>query len=156
MVYTTIHIQIMSRVRKPAVGGAMNDVQRRFMREITQKIHALPIAAPFRERVREEDAAGYYNVIHRPMWLNEVLSRIDRDQYTRLDDWRSDVNLIWKNAMRYNQKGDLFFEFAADLESIFKELSEKVPTTEAQAWAYKLEKVHKKMMTVLEQCPENL
>lgn len=141
--------------QRPGAEFALSDVQIRYMREITDKLSRVPISFAFRDPVREDELRDYRRIVRKPMWLNLVREKIDSNHYTRLDQWQDDILLIWKNAKLYNREG-FYHDCAVELENIFKDLSERIPSTETQEWVYKMERAQKKMSLVLSQQPEGL
>ncbi|OMH84661.1 Bromodomain and PHD finger-containing protein 3, partial [Zancudomyces culisetae] len=53
--------------------------------------------------VSQDDAPDYYRLIDRPMCLQTVLDNVINCRYLSLDQFHSDLNLIWANCMRYNE-----------------------------------------------------
>lgn len=65
------------------------------------------------------------------------MEKLNCELYGSVEAWKSDINLIWKNAKTYNQ-GGVFFIMAEELENIFKKMSETIPATETDEWYVKL------------------
>mgnify|MGYP001807503473 CR=1 FL=1 len=61
----------------------------------------------FMERVKEEHAPDYYNIVKQPMWINAVKDKLARNEYATAQDFCDDVRLIWSNCQLYNPVGNL-------------------------------------------------
>lgn len=76
-----------------------------------------PSAAPF---CRPVNAAAlklhdYHNIIQKPMNLGSVVTRCLLGEYDTFGEIVSDIELVFKNAMRYNPKGHIVHTLASDL-----------------------------------------
>ncbi|KAK5773536.1 hypothetical protein RI543_005165 [Arxiozyma heterogenica] len=65
---------------------------------------------PFLEYVDREELAEYYEVVHRPMALNEVVRNLESDKYTTIYDCIIDVLLIFDNAQVFNDADSPIYE----------------------------------------------
>ena len=59
----------------------------------------------------------YPLIIKRPMDLGTVMKRLESGQYSSVLDVAADVDLVWSNAMTYNQDGSYIYNTAADLKA---------------------------------------
>lgn len=68
---------------------------------------------------------NYFDIIKRPMDLGTILTKLEKDSYHTLEDFRSDVCLTFENAMKYNAEGTVVHGMAKVLmkkfEADFKE-----------------------------------
>lgn len=60
----------------------------------------------FVEKVKKEELPDYYDVISHPMWLRKIKLKLDNKEYKTLQSYIDDMNLIWKNAIKYNGDAD--------------------------------------------------
>jgi len=58
----------------------------------------------------------YPTIIKRPMDLGTVMKRLEAGQYSSVLDVAADVDLVWNNAMTYNQDESYIYNVAADLK----------------------------------------
>ena len=65
---------------------------------------------PFLEYVDREELAEYYEVIHRPMALNQVVINLESDKYITIYDCIIDVLLIFDNAQVFNDEDSPIYE----------------------------------------------
>jgi len=59
----------------------------------------------------------YPTIIKRPMDLGTVSKRIESGQYTSVHALYADVDLVWQNAMLYNQDESFIYVLARDLKA---------------------------------------
>jgi len=59
----------------------------------------------------------YPTIIKRPMDLGTVLKRLEGGQYSSVLDVAADIDLVWSNAMTYNQDESYIYTVAADLKT---------------------------------------
>ena len=76
-------------------------------------------AAPFLDPVdwKSLGIKDYPTIIKRPMDLGTVMKRLEAGQYSSVLDVASDVDLVWSNAMTYNQDESYVYAIAAELKS---------------------------------------
>ena len=59
----------------------------------------------------------YPKIIKRPMDLGTVLKRLEGGQYSSVLDVAADIDLVWSNAMTYNQDESYIYNIAAELKA---------------------------------------
>lgn len=59
----------------------------------------------------------YPTIIKRPMDLGTIMKRLDAGQYTSVLDMAADIDLVWSNAMTYNQDESYIYTIAAELKN---------------------------------------
>jgi len=77
-------------------------------------------AAVFLEPVDWKGAGlmDYPTVIKRPMDLGTIMKRLESGQYATVLDVAADIDLVWSNAMTYNQDESYIYNVAADLKAL--------------------------------------
>ena len=88
-------------------------------------------AWPFLQPVNGEEVHDYYDVIKEPMDLSTMESKLDKDQYEKVDDFVRDVLLLVRNCKRYNAETTPYAKAANRLE---KEMWKKI--REVPEWSY--------------------
>ncbi|KAJ3090067.1 hypothetical protein HK102_004777 [Quaeritorhiza haematococci] len=68
----------------------------------------------------KKEYPDYYQVITNPIAINIIQGKIDRREYTSINDFRNDFSLMIKNAMTYNKKGSQVYKDAVSLEANFE------------------------------------
>lgn len=71
----------------------------------------------------------YFAIISKPMDLGTIKSKLEKDMYSDIEEFASDVKLTFSNAMLYNPPANLVHKMAKQLNQIFemrwKTVSEK-------------------------------
>ncbi len=62
----------------------------------------------------------YFDVIQKPMDLGTVEEKLTGGSYHFLDDFQSDVCLVFENAMKYNEERTVVHEMAKELKKKFE------------------------------------
>ena len=120
-------------------------LQRQLNRIITAGLSAMKESDQqnlFLNPVTDAIAPGYSKVIKKPMSISTMESKVDNHVYVSIEDWSSDVKLMFKNCIDYNQgsAGQWFRGEAARQSKVFKD--EIVPQ------AHKLYQVEVKKRTL--------
>lgn len=91
-------------------------------KKITQCLIESPYGAPFIHPVDESDAPEYYNLIEQPIDLTTIMNKIKQDSYESIEQFRSDINLIFINCKKYNESNSLIVEWSNKVQSEFDQL----------------------------------
>lgn len=62
----------------------------------------------------------YFEIIKKPMDLGTVHKKLDGGAYHAIEDFNSDVNLTFDNAMTYNEPGTVVYDMAKELKIKFE------------------------------------
>ena len=133
----------------PSQAQKMNEIQYKHCVKITKKLLSLPISLYFLSPVTDEIAPDYSSVISHPMDLGTVAERLDDHYYLTVKDWEKDVNLVWKNAMKYNPETELVYASASELHKRFQKMVKTIPETQDEEWVFKMRKIHDKLSLLL-------
>lgn len=133
----------------------LTDTQYKYCQKITNKISKLSIAEIFLYPVDLNVCSDYLTYVKKPMDLGKVSEKLETHQYSTLNDWRNDMNLIWKNALAYNPQSSVAYLMAEELQKKFKELTETVPLSKDEEWVFKLKKIHNKFQRILQSRPSS-
>lgn len=79
---------------------------RLFLRNLTERLMVDRRFKAFTKPVDVEEVPDYLMVIQKPMDLSTLLSNIDEHRYVTVDEFMSDADLIWQNALEYNPDRD--------------------------------------------------
>ena len=101
-------------------------LQRQLNRIITAGLQAMKESDQqnlFLNPVTDAIAPGYSKVIKKPMSISTMESKVDNHVYISIEDWSSDVKLMFKNCIDYNQgaAGQWFRGEAARQSKVFKD-----------------------------------
>lgn len=78
----------------------------------------------FMNPVTSEEAPDYASIIDKPMYFSKIQNKLDAHEYTRLDEFKADVELIWENCMTYNTPSSKYYRVACKLKKTANELFE--------------------------------
>ncbi|KAJ6609377.1 Bromodomain-containing protein [Mycena sp. CBHHK59/15] len=76
---------------------------------------------------------SYYVQIKRPQCLEAILKRLKRKEYLTATDFADDVELVFSNAMAFNQDHTEIWEDALNLRDTFRQLMSDLPSPFAVA-----------------------
>ncbi|EJC98735.1 Bromodomain-containing protein, partial [Fomitiporia mediterranea MF3/22] len=71
--------------------------------------------------------AVYYKLIARPICIEDIFKRIKRKGYTTIQDFMSDVDLVFSNALQFNEEHSLIWEDALTLKTYFHQIMNDLP-----------------------------
>lgn len=74
-----------------------------------------------------QDFDAYSKVIKTPMWIRRVIEKVKQNMYKTTKEWVDDMNLIWNNALVFNQKGSAAYDYATILKKDFDSRCLPVP-----------------------------
>ncbi|OII74144.1 uncharacterized protein cubi_02946 [Cryptosporidium ubiquitum] len=95
-------------------------------KKITQCLIESPYGAPFIHPVDENDAPDYYNLIEQPIDLSTIMNKIKQDSYESIEQYRSDIDLIFINCKKYNESTSMIVEWCNKIQSEFDQLFKPV------------------------------
>ncbi|KHN99495.1 SNF2-family ATP dependent chromatin remodeling factor snf21 [Metarhizium album ARSEF 1941] len=95
------------------------------------------IIGPFIKLPPKRDYADYYVIIQNPICMNQIQTRIKKEEYSSLSDLRKDFQLMIRNCQTYNEDGSILYQDAKTMEEFFnKKFQEEI---EAHAELQELE-----------------
>lgn len=145
----------MRQSRSSNANSTLNQVQHQYCVKITKKINDFTMARFFRQPVdpKRDGAEDYLEKIKKPMDIGTVLQNLQDNKYTSVDQWRNDMNLIWKNAMTYNDSHSPLYIIAQDLQETFKKMTENIPRNTTVEWIIKVRKEHNMLQRIIDARP---
>ncbi|OAA38107.1 SNF2-family ATP dependent chromatin remodeling factor snf21 [Metarhizium rileyi] len=85
------------------------------------------IIGPFIKLPPKRDYADYYVIIQHPICMNQIQTRIKKEEYASLSDMRKDFQLMIRNCQTYNEDGSILYQDAKTMEEFFsKRLQEEL------------------------------
>lgn len=75
--------------------------------------------------VSKKDFFDYYDIIKRPMTMNQIKKRIGKDPTFDLNTFKNDMHQVWDNARTYNVEGSWVYNAAEDQQEFFDKLYEE-------------------------------
>ncbi|KAM4054589.1 bromodomain-containing protein [Hirsutella rhossiliensis] len=77
------------------------------------------IIGPFIKLPPKREYADYYVIIQNPICMNQIQTRIKKEEYTCLGDMRKDFELMIRNCQTYNEDGSILYQDAKTMEELF-------------------------------------
>ena len=102
----------------------MDNNEIEFCTNIVSELVKLPCAQPFMNPIPtdEDETAGYYVKIKKPMHLNKIQEKLLTNSYKNFKEWEKDVNLIFTNTERFFGKDHARTYMAKELKKHFDKL----------------------------------
>jgi hypothetical protein len=132
----------------------MLEFQKAYCIKMLEKIEKRPISVFFRDtpadpRYIEESL----DRPTKPMDLRTVRRNITGGAYKTMNDWGSDIRLIWCNAQSCYPPDTPMHLMAFELSNWFEKKWASYPRTEAEHWANKVKKLRSKIRQLHEGMP---
>ncbi|SCU97712.1 LAMI_0F11078g1_1 [Lachancea mirantina] len=80
------------------------------------------ICEPFMQLVDKDSFPDYYEVIHKPIALKLVKNNLDMGFYTKIYDFYIDMELVFQNALVFNNEDTLIHQDAQKLLQFFRKV----------------------------------
>ena len=71
---------------------------------------------PFEKPVPKAQFPDYYLLIQKPICMDQIKKKIDKEQYQTLREYREDISLLCNNARTYNEDGSMLWVDANKIE----------------------------------------
>ncbi|KAH8110617.1 Bromodomain-containing protein, partial [Phellopilus nigrolimitatus] len=115
--------------RKKEKGVNINRLMKNRLQKLTSKtdVNGRLIAADFMDLPSKKKWAVYYKIIKRPICIEDIFKRIKRKEYPTIPDFISDVDLVFANAMQFNEEHSPIWEDAVELKVYFHQLMTDLP-----------------------------
>ncbi|THH01959.1 hypothetical protein EW026_g825 [Hermanssonia centrifuga] len=91
------------------------------MERLLSDLQTHPLAWAFLQPVNGEEVQDYYEVIKQPMDFATMEHKLDTHQYSNLDQFTIDAQLVFDNCRLYNAEGSLYHKNATKLERFLRE-----------------------------------
>ncbi|CAG2104510.1 unnamed protein product [Medioppia subpectinata] len=88
---------------------------------LDKRLKIIPESWPFHKPVDKKMVKNYYEVIERPISLEEMEKNVKQHKYQSRDMFLEDVELIFKNSQQYNGVDSQFTKKAAEIVEAAKE-----------------------------------
>ncbi|ORD99784.1 BRD1 [Hepatospora eriocheir] len=113
--------------------------QTTLVKRITKVLNVIkkePKAAIFLNKVTEKEAPSYFSIIKFPMDLGTVSKKVHL--YRNISEFKSDLDLIWNNCLKYNVTG----EYYRDCAYSCKELADSLLSGRQKVYFNNLESIN--------------
>lgn len=115
-----------------------------------------PITSTFLDPVPtgEDAPAKYFEIIKKPIDLGTIKKNLGDGKYATLQEWISDVELVWKNAETYNEPGSAVAVNAGEGRRIFEKLSRRTSKYLMGAWCSEAYRLKRKITEIIQNPPQ--
>lgn len=126
--------------------------------QIIDKLISFEICEAFIDPVDpvKQGAPDYYEKIKHPMALSNVRDNLKSRAYQTVEEFQSDVNLIWSNAREYNGDDNLITHVALEAKNWFEKQMKQFPSTPEEEWLRKMQKISKEFQNAINHPPADL
>ena len=100
---------------------AHSEAYRKIM-SILQRLKRHPFAGPFLHPVDLALVPDYSDIIHEPIDLSTIESKLIAEQYTSAYEFSADVRKVWSNAFQYNAQGTELYQATVTMSAYFEGL----------------------------------
>jgi hypothetical protein len=121
----------MKPLQKQRCLAAMNELQRYAI----SRMFAHPV-----DPVRD-NCPDYFHVIPVPMDLGTARRKLELNQYHTVEQWKSDIDLIWMNTVNFNGGKSLLSILAKQCQQHFREITATLSSDFEADWTSKFEKL---------------
>ncbi|PIL31354.1 hypothetical protein GSI_06052 [Ganoderma sinense ZZ0214-1] len=85
------------------------------------------LSAEFMELPSRKQWPMYYTIIKKPQCLDNIFKKLKRKEYHKAIDFTNDVELVFSNALEFNQEHTQIWEDAVALREYFRKLISDLP-----------------------------
>ncbi|KAL0223112.1 hypothetical protein P9112_002502 [Eukaryota sp. TZLM1-RC] len=94
------------------------------LEELLSKLERADQLAMFLQPVSKAEVPSYYRIIRKPMDLRTMREKVRRGEYTTVQSFLIDFELMVNNALKFNAPSTLFYQTAKDLSDYGRSLIE--------------------------------
>ena len=127
-------------------------------RKITETLYNTPGCALFRNPVDPiaDKVPDYHRIVKNPQDLGTIKHRLMTDYYTTLEDWMTDMNLIWANAEKYNGKEALVTYLAQAMAKKFGKMIQRMHPSNGKKWIDRISVLYQRLDEQMQAAPPEL
>ncbi|KAI0200468.1 SNF2 family N-terminal domain-containing protein [Astrocystis sublimbata] len=83
------------------------------------------IIGPFVKLPSKRDYGDYYVLIQTPICMNQIGTKMKKEEYNSINDMRKDITLMCNNCRTYNEDGSLLYSDAHVMEKFFNDKAQE-------------------------------
>ena len=104
--------------------------------EITKELSKLPGATPFNEPIKPTAAeySEYRRIVKNPQDLGTIAKKLENGEYSNVQAWEKDMNLIWSNAELFNGKDAFVSTIARHMAKHCEKLKKRLSMRKISGW----------------------
>ena len=114
----------------------LNNSDLKICLEITQELSKMPGASPFNEPIKPtaNEYAEYRRLIKNPQDLGTIAKKLENGEYSNVQAWEKDMNLIWSNAETFNGKDAYVTTIARHMAKHCEKLKKRLSMRKISGW----------------------
>ncbi|KIK94150.1 hypothetical protein PAXRUDRAFT_470360 [Paxillus rubicundulus Ve08.2h10] len=116
--------------KPPNMSRLLKSRLQKLVEKTDEKTHRV-LSNVFMEMPSKKDYPSYYTQIKRPICLEHIFKRLKRKEYTTSEVFANDVELVFSNALEFNQEHSQIWEDAVTLRDNFRQLMSDLPSPHA-------------------------
>jgi len=126
-----------------------------FCKDVTKRLIDHPLCKAYLRPVNPEldGAHDYFKIIKHPMDLGTIMKKLENNEYTKVQEWQSDIKLVWDNSKEYNTGKGVLHLTADKMIKVCNKIFKYIPKTEVDIWILKLSKANAKLAKFLSKPP---
>lgn len=135
----------------------MSDYQKGRCAKVLDALCSRSIAEVFATPVDPErdNCPTYLKVIENPMDFSTVRKKLEADKYATVEQWKSDVELIFENSYKFNTRQSLISMLAKQLQTEFHELTENLTSNPVADWVVRMHRLKTELNTIFQNGPRS-
>lgn len=126
-----------------------------FCKEITEKLLRHNLCMDFVYPVPDE-VPNYRKVIAHPMDLGTISEKLKHREYKTAMEWKSDIMLVWDNAMKYNPPDTGLHKVAQMMKDKSLKMTRIIPKSEMDLWHVQLMKASDRITKCIQNAPPTI
>ncbi|KAF8140554.1 RSC complex protein [Boletus edulis] len=116
--------------RPPNMNRLLKSRLQKLVEKTDEETHRV-LSDVFMEMPSKKDYPSYYKQIKRPMCLEYIFKRLKRKEYITSEEFANEVELVFSNALEFNQEHSQIWEDASTLLDYFRQLMSDLPPPHA-------------------------
>ncbi|OHT07692.1 Bromodomain containing protein [Tritrichomonas foetus] len=134
----------------------ISEFKRKRLLRIINDLLRLNISKMFAQPVDPErdQCPDYLQVIKKPMDLGTIRDKVENNEYESAQDFKSDVELVFSNAITYNGRQSVIALMVKHLQMKFREMSEFLTDSDRDDWVNEINEMKNKMVSITGNMPK--
>ncbi|KAJ3343129.1 hypothetical protein HDU93_009679 [Gonapodya sp. JEL0774] len=110
-------------------GNGLTKPQQKYLQSVVKNLKGLKDAYAFLAPVDTVrlNIPDYHTFVKKPMDLGTVSSKLERHEYKSVEEFKAEIDLVWRNCYLYNGRQSPVSLSAANLEAKFESLMKNCP-----------------------------
>ncbi|KAK8860852.1 hypothetical protein M9Y10_012544 [Tritrichomonas musculus] len=125
--------------------------------QITETMYNKPSCFIFRAPVDpvRDQVPNYFDVIKDPQDLGTILERLQNKEYSSIQSWKHDMDLVWDNAKAFNGPFSIVSSIAVCMKGRFEKIYQNTFMTPKE-WNNRINELFSKLNVVMKAAPGKL